>query len=205
MGSTWAWRQLLGDALIAALLAFVADAVAQWLLGAKRLVLRRCAVMSLYGFIWYGPSNHLWHGLLTELFNQSSPGQGLLSKAHVVAQRVALDQLTYAPCNNSLMIFYIAAVADRLGLKAALAKVQSELLAVQLRGWRFWPVVQSINQFFVPLRFRVLFNSTAAVCWTAFVITRTRTRTARRRSSLKWPPEFEVQARHIHLESAKLV
>jgi hypothetical protein len=172
------------QALIAALLAFVADAVAQWLLGSKRLVLRRCAVMSLYGFIWYGehgsklctvvtacchlivlqsyrlflllwhagPSNHLWHGLLTELFNQSSPGQGLLSKAHVVAQRVALDQLTYAPCNNSLMIFYIAAVADRLGWKAALAKVQSELPAVQWRGWRFWPVVQSINQFFVPLR-----------------------------------------------------
>lgn len=57
----------------------------------------------------------------------------------------------------------------------------------------------------ICLQFRVLFNSTAAVCWTAFVITRTRTRTARRRSSLKWPPEFEVQARHIHLESAKLV
>ncbi|EFN52471.1 hypothetical protein CHLNCDRAFT_13495, partial [Chlorella variabilis] len=160
------------QALIAALLAATADAVAQRLLGARRLALRRCALMSLYGMLWYGPSNHIWQRLLVRIFRSFQPG--LLQHVQVVAQRVALDQLTYAPVNNTLMITYVALVADRLGWAAARAKVRAELPAVQLRGWRFWPCIQAVNQFLVPLRFRVLCNSAAAVCWTAFVITRAR-------------------------------
>jgi hypothetical protein len=67
---------------------------------------------------------------------------------------VALDQLTYAPLNNSLMILYVARVADGHSWAAARAKWRSELPTVQLRGWRFWPAIQAVNQLLVPLRVR---------------------------------------------------
>lgn len=183
-----------------------------------------------------GPSNHIWQRLLVRIFRSFQPG--LLQHVQVVAQRVALDQLTYAPVNNTLMITYVALVADRLGWAAARAKVRAELPAVQLRGWRFWPCIQAVNQFLVPLRvsaagavgaakeagrhaavahapfwrlscfslatrhavlllsplqFRVLCNSAAAVCWTAFVITRARSL----RSKSRKLPVFDLTTGHI--------
>lgn len=141
------------QALIAAALAAAADAVAQRLLGARRLAVRRCALMALYGLLFYGPSNHVWQRVLVHVFHSGGAG-GLLQALKAAAQRVALDQLTYAPLNNSLMIAYVALVADRLGWAAARDKVRRELPGVQARGWRFWPLVQAVNQSLVPLRVR---------------------------------------------------
>jgi peroxisomal membrane protein 2 len=111
--------------------------------------------MALYGLLFYGPSNHAWQRLLVHLFHGGSGGGGgLFHTLKAAAQRVALDQLTFAPLNNSLMIAYVAVVADRLGWAAARDKVRRELPGVQARGWRFWPAVQAVNQTAVPLRVR---------------------------------------------------
>lgn len=68
-----------------------------------------------------------------------------------LAQRVAADQLLYAPLNNAATILYVALAADRRSWPAARAKLAAELPGVQRRGWRLWPFVQLINQSLVPL------------------------------------------------------
>lgn len=149
------------QSLTSASLAACSDAITQRLLGARLLgstrllSLRRMLLMAAFGLLWSGPTNHAWQSLLVSLFPPPSPGldgatSPVLSLVRL-AQRVAADQLLYAPLNNALMILWVSLVADRRPLAAAKAKLVAELPGVQRRGWRVWPAVQLVNQSLVPL------------------------------------------------------
>ncbi|XWS15558.1 hypothetical protein CRYUN_Cryun34aG0010600 [Craigia yunnanensis] len=45
---------------------------------------------------------------------------------------------------------------------------------VQLTAWTSWPVVGWVNHQYVPLQFRVIFNSLIAFCWGIFLNLRAR-------------------------------
>ncbi|PRW20491.1 peroxisomal membrane PMP22 [Chlorella sorokiniana] len=195
-------QPLLTKSLTSASLAACSDAITQRLLGARllggarRLSLRRMLLMSAFGLLWYGPTNHAWQALLVSFFPPPSPGlDGSTSWVLALvrlSQRVAADQLLYAPLNNGLMILYVGLVADQRPLAAARAKLVAELPGVQRRGWRLWPAVQLVNQSLVPLELRVLCNNAVAVVWTAFVISRARAVN----SSKRHLPVFSLQGVH---------
>ena len=153
------------QSLTSASLAACSDAITQrllgaGLLGARRISLRRMLWMAAYGLLFYGPTNHAWQSLLVSLFPPPSPrldgGTSWVLALVRLTQRVAADQLLYAPLNNGLMILYVSIVADRRPLAAARAKLVAELPAVQRRGWRLWPAVQLVNQSLVPVEVRLL-------------------------------------------------
>lgn len=139
------------QALTSASLAAASDAIAQRLLGARRLSWRRSCLMASFGGFWYGPANHFWTALLVALFPPPPPGAGVPAALLKLAQRVGADQLLYAPLNNGLTICFVGLVADRRPWAAVRDKVAAELPGVQRRGWRIWPLVQLVNQSVVPL------------------------------------------------------
>lgn len=100
------------------------------------------------------PTNHCWQALLASLF--PPPAGSAVAPAALLrlAQRVAADQLLYAPLNNAATILFVALVADRRSWPAARSKLVAELPGVQRRGWRLWPLVQLFNQSLVPLEVR---------------------------------------------------
>ena len=156
-------------ALTAALLAGLADVIAQRLVSSRSaLNWRRTLSIALYGLLWGGPSNHYWQQVLERIF----PKRGDPLRA---VKKVALDQLTYGPLNNILFMTYIAAVVEGRSWAATRAKVRADYPAVQIKGWRLWPAAQFLNQTFVPLEMRVLWTNGVALVWSTFLITRART------------------------------
>lgn len=106
---------------------------------------------------------HFWQRFMEKKFR----GKKNLS---TTAQKVLVDQVTYGPVNNIMMMSYIALVVDQTTVQAALSRVKCNYPGVQLKGWQVWPVASLVNYRFVPLKLRVLFANMVALCWSTFLI-----------------------------------
>lgn len=151
------------QALTSATIAGLSDLVAQRLVGHGSYKYKRTAAMAAFGLLWGGPSLHYWQRFMEKMFH----GKKNLS---TTAQKVLVDQVTYGPINNIMMMSYIALVVDRATVQAAFARVQGNYPSVQLKGWQVWPLASLINYRFVPLKLRVLFANMVALCWSTFLI-----------------------------------
>lgn len=141
----------------------MSDLVAQWLVGHGAYRYKRTAAMAGFGLLWGGPSMHFWQRFMEKKFH----GKKNLS---TTAQKVLVDQVTYGPVNNIMMMSYIALVVDQTTVQAALSRVKCNYPGVQLKGWQVWPVASLVNYRFVPLKLRVLFANMVALCWSTFLI-----------------------------------
>lgn len=129
----------------------------------------RTIAMAILGLLWGGPSLHLWQGFMERMFGGKD-----LSK---VVQKVLIDQVTYGPVNNIVMIAYISLIVDRATLQATFSRVKARYPSVQIRAWQVWPLVSLINYRFVPLTHRVLFANIVALCWSTYLILQARQKT----------------------------
>jgi hypothetical protein len=163
------------QALTAATLAALSDILAQRLTSRKasRLNWRRTLAISLFGFLWTGPSNHFWQLLLESIF-PSTQAQDSDKISWRPAKKVLLDQLTYGPLNNILFMMFMAKLIEGRSWKTTLSKIKADYPAIQLRGWRFWPVAQFVNQTVVPLQLRVLWTNCVAFVWSTYLILRSK-------------------------------
>lgn len=137
------------QALTAMLIALVSDLIAQ-LLSAPHLRIswRRTLCIAAYGFVWTGPANHLWQ----EALERVRPGAALgpCSRVALLRRRrrrpsasrpppaqlfppsgdalrplkkVALDQISFGPFTNLLLLVYFAVVVEGRWWRAAAARV----------------------------------------------------------------------------------
>lgn len=164
------------QALTAATLAALSDVLAQRLTSRKApFNWRRTLAISLFGFLWTGPSNHFWQLLLESLFQGAATNsQETRKRSWTASKKVLLDQLTYGPLNNVLFMIFMAKVIEGRSWRTTLLKMKADYPAIQLRGWRFWPVAQLINQTVVPLHLRVLWTNCVAFAWSTFLILRSK-------------------------------
>lgn len=161
-------------AVTAALLTLVSDLIAQRLSsrpGRRRIDWRRTLLLVLYGLCWTGPANHFWQQSLERIF---PPGRLGAADPLRSAKKVALDQLSFGPFSNVLLICYFAVVVERKPWVAAASRVTAAYPGTQRNAWRVWPMAQWLNQQFVPLRLRVLFTNSVSLVWTVWLIMRTK-------------------------------
>ncbi|KAK9830985.1 hypothetical protein WJX81_005416 [Elliptochloris bilobata] len=97
------------------------------------------------------------------------------SGQNLLLQKVALDQLTYGPLCNILLMSYVALLVEGRSLTFTKAKLMQDYPAVQLNAWKVWPLASQINYQHVPLHLRVLFANVVAFFWSTFLILRSRT------------------------------
>lgn len=91
-----------------------------------------------------------------------------------VLRKVVLDQLTYGPVCNVLFMSFATLALEGKSLAALRQKVATDYPAVQLSGWKLWPLAALINYRFVPLKFRVLFINLVALFWSTFLLLRSK-------------------------------
>ncbi|KAI4345839.1 hypothetical protein L6164_012928 [Bauhinia variegata] len=149
-------------AITAAVLAGCSDAIAQKISGAKRIQLRRVLLFMLYGFAYSGPFGHFFHKLMSKLFKGKKGNE-------TIAKKVILEQITSSPWNNLLFMLYYGLVIEGRSLSQVKNKVRQDYPSVQLTAWKFWPIVGWLNYQYMPLQFRVVFQSFVAAGWAIFL------------------------------------
>jgi len=160
-------KPLATKAITAGLLSGASDVVAQTLTASRPLNWRRTLAIAAFGFLWAGPSNHYWQKFLEKLFKGRRDGA-------TVVQKVILDQCTYGPVCNILLISYLSLIVEGRSAQHTQLRLKRDYPGIQWNGWKLWPLAAFVNYTYVPLKLRVLFVNVVAFCWSTFLITRSK-------------------------------
>ncbi|KAK2462075.1 hypothetical protein APHAL10511_006538 [Amanita phalloides] len=85
-----------------------------------------------------------------------------------LSKRVACDQMVMAPIGLGAFIGSIGLMEGR-GPEQIKEKFDDLFVPVLLTNWKIWPLAQLINFRYMPLPYRVLFQSTCGVFWTLYL------------------------------------
>ncbi|KAL6197905.1 hypothetical protein ACLB2K_027697 [Fragaria x ananassa] len=145
-------------ALTAGVLSAISDIASQKLTGIQKLQLRRLALKVLFGVAYLGPFGHFLHLILDKIFKGKKDNK-------TVAKKVLVEQLTSSPWNNLFFMLYYGLVVEGRPWMQVKSKIRKDFPTVQYTAWTFWPVLGWINHQYVPLQFRVIFQSLVGFCW----------------------------------------
>jgi protein Mpv17 len=79
-------------------------------------------------------------------------------------QRVAADQLLWAPASISLMLFWLG-LAETGSAEQGLSRVRECAGSTLRANWAVWPALQCINFLWVPLPLQVLYGNVLGLGW----------------------------------------
>lgn len=65
--------------------------------------------------------------------------------------------------------FTVRSILEGTGLKGASEKLQTRFLSTLFGAWRFWPMANAVNFWFVPMQFRVLYMNVLSLFWTGWL------------------------------------
>ncbi|KAJ8604457.1 hypothetical protein CTAYLR_000927 [Chrysophaeum taylorii] len=145
-------------------LADVAAQLFSWLAAGEVIPLaqrlRRSVSLMFVGCFAVGPLLAIWFDLLEFLV----PGR----KPRAIATRTALDQIVQVPIMICI-IFSLSALAEGHTLAFCLHKCQEKLVPTWRDCVGIWTPAQLINQGFVPLKYRVLFQAVISFFWDTYL------------------------------------
>ncbi|KAH9921965.1 uncharacterized protein BXZ73DRAFT_51573 [Epithele typhae] len=130
--------------------------------------LLRTARFFVFGF-GMGPLIGRWNLLLEQHFPLRTLGgsKGKVS-LKALARRVGADQLFMAPIGLGLFIGSMGAMEGRDANHIA-GRFKDIYKPALIANWQVWPLAQLVNFRFMPLPYRVPFQSTCGVFWTLYL------------------------------------
>ncbi|KAL6304215.1 hypothetical protein BKA93DRAFT_733528 [Sparassis latifolia] len=116
-----------------------------------------------------GPLIGRWNFVLERHFPLRFHG-GNSAKVSVpaLAKRVAADQIMMAPLGLAIFIGSMGIMEGR-DAKHISQKYSDLLMPLLITNWQVWPIAQLINFRFMPLPYRVPFQSGCGVFWTLYL------------------------------------
>lgn len=119
--------------------------------------LKQAARFALAGLIFVGPTVRGCLVLIDKVF-------GPTTSVRVLAKKLLVDQVLIAPIflAGNISVLTLLETHSLKQVRRVLDKSYLELLKI---NYTFWPFVQVINFYYVPLTYRVLFGSSAALIW----------------------------------------
>jgi protein Mpv17 len=125
-----------------------------------------------FGFAM-GPLIGRWNLVLEKYFPlriASSQGQGQAGKVsgRALAKRVAVDQLFMAPIGLTMFIGSMGYMEGRNG-EHIKQKYKDMYVPALMANWQVWPLAQLVNFRYMPLPYRVPFQSSCGVLWTLYL------------------------------------
>ncbi|KAL0579812.1 hypothetical protein V5O48_002223 [Marasmius crinis-equi] len=107
-----------------------------------------------------------WNAFLEQRFPLRTSGGSVSLKA--LFKRVASDQLFMAPIGLTLFLGTMGVMEGRNTRQ--IRQKYSDLFAPALiTNWQVWPMVQLVNFRYMPLPYRVPFQTTCGVFWTLYL------------------------------------
>ncbi|KAI0724326.1 hypothetical protein C8T65DRAFT_563362 [Cerioporus squamosus] len=115
-----------------------------------------------------GPVIGRWNFFLEHHFPLRSIGGSGKVSLRALARRVGADQLLMAPVGLALFIGSMGVMEGR-DAKHIGRRYKDMYKPALIANWQVWPVAQLINFRFMPLPYRVPFQSTCGVFWTLYL------------------------------------
>ena len=117
------------------------------------------------GFAYIAPALHLWYcKLLPRVQAAVFP---TASKTVKVLGSMALDQLVFAPVLLTGFFPFNQVVADRdvRSFGKGVAVCREKLWETLLGNWKIWPIASTVNFWFMPVQYQVLFANFVGLFW----------------------------------------
>ena len=134
----------------------------------QTLDVNRVVQVAITGFFWSGPVTHVWYSLLeqiyaflAQIFDIQNAGIGLIVK-------LFLDAALFSPTVVA-GYFIVRSLLEGSGVAGAREKLQTKFKPTLFGAWKFWPLVNSINFWFVPLPYRVLYMNVLSLLWSGYL------------------------------------
>ncbi|XP_044267064.1 protein Mpv17 [Tribolium madens] len=131
----------------------------------KKLNYKRTLQFVSVGAFYVGPALTIWYGVLDKYVGKSGK--------RVALTKVALDQICFAPvCLLGFMVTVGALQGKTVQeVKRAIRETYPDIL---LANYKLWPAAQTINFYFVPLQYQVLYAQVVALFWNVYLCFKTK-------------------------------
>lgn len=150
--ATKAFTSLVGWAL--------GDFLAQVFISGGAFDMKRFITLSLFGFLYHGPSGHYFYNWL----DKTIPG----TEAKVVALKVLIDQTMWCPIFMTVFFTYLGLVNGD-SMNVIVKKVKTDLLSACQGSWKVWPLVHAVNFKFISTKHRLVFINGVQVAFNMFL------------------------------------
>ncbi|KAJ6640151.1 Mpv17-like protein 2 [Pseudolycoriella hygida] len=121
---------------------------------------KKCLRFSVYGACIMGPTMFFWVRLAAKLW----PGQTFRSSI----SKAITEQFTYDPASICTFL-YLMTLFEGKSMRAAKHELKAKFFDTYKVGAIYWPIVQTINFKFVPVRNQVVCTSFFSMLWSAFL------------------------------------
>ena len=111
---------------------------------------KRISVTNLF----IGPTCHFWYLILDALF----PGR----KVGMILKKILLDQIIFSPVNISMFLVIMGLQEEMTG-KEIIKDLKEKGKDLLVAEWIVWPPAQLINFFFLPTKYRVLYDNAVSL------------------------------------------
>jgi protein Mpv17 len=136
------------------------DALAQVFIGSDPFNAKRFITLSLFGFLYHGPSGHYFYNWLDSKV-EGTDGLSVFTK-------VGFDQLVWCPIFMTVFFTYLGIVAgDSFGTIGN--KIKNDLFTAVQGSWKVWPFVHAINFKFISTKHRLVYINSVQVAFNMFL------------------------------------
>uniref|UniRef100_A0A6T6F9N6 Peroxisomal membrane protein MPV17 n=1 Tax=Craspedostauros australis TaxID=1486917 RepID=A0A6T6F9N6_9STRA len=136
------------------------DLLTQFFLSNAAFDMKRFITLSLFGFLYHGPSGHYFYNWL------DSKVEGTDGKS--VAMKVAFDQIIWCPLFMTVFFTYLG-VVNGDSFSAIGNKIKNDLLAACQGSWKVWPIVHAVNFRFISTKHRLVFINGVQIAFNMFL------------------------------------
>jgi protein Mpv17 len=128
----------------------------------------RTLQVAVTGLLWSGPITHFWYSLLEKIYGFLAQFLRIQNAAIGLLVKLFLDAILFSP-TVVVGYFTVRSILEGTGLAGAKEKLSTKFKPTLIGAWKFWPPVNSINFYFVPLQFRVLYMNVLSLLWSGYL------------------------------------
>ncbi|KIL71044.1 hypothetical protein M378DRAFT_189581 [Amanita muscaria Koide BX008] len=109
-----------------------------------------------------------WNTILERRFPLRTLPNSTRVSVRALSKRVACDQIVMAPIGLTAFIMSMGLMEGRDPAQIR-EKMQDLFAPTILTNWKVWPLAQLVNFRYIPLPYRIPFQSTCGVFWTLYL------------------------------------
>jgi len=179
----WMWyktmlvtRPLVTKSVTSSCIMGVSDVVCQQIVSkanpveerSSKLDSTRTLHVAITGCLWSGPITHYWYIVLEKLYTIIAQVFNIQNAAVGLIIKLILDSTIFSSVTIT-GYFTMRSILEGTGLKGAGYKLKTRFLSTLFGAWRFWPLANAVNFWFVPIQFRVLYMNALSFFWTGWL------------------------------------
>jgi len=124
--------------------------------------------VAITGAVWSGPITHYWYILLEKMYGVIAKVTNIQEPVIGLMVKLILDSIIFSSVTIT-GYFTMRSILEGTGLAGAKEKLTSRFFSTLFGAWKFWPMANAVNFWFVPLYLRVLYMNILSVFWTGWL------------------------------------